>query len=57
MVMRHFFKVFVDFLEEPIRLPQECDYVYELWRIPREAREFGSEKTRLFGDSQSNFQQ
>jgi hypothetical protein len=54
------FKVFVDFLVEQNRLPQECDCddFYELCGgIPREAREFGSEKTRLFGDSQSNYQQ
>jgi hypothetical protein len=43
------------------RLPQECDSddFFELCGgIPREAREFGSEKNRLFGDTgQSNYQQ
>ncbi len=45
---------------EQNRLPQECDCddLYELCgRIPREAREFGSEKKRLFADNQSNYQQ
>ena len=58
---RHDFKVFVDFLVAQNRLPQECDSddFFELCGgIPREAREFGSEKNRLFGDTgQSNYQQ
>jgi len=58
---RQDFKVFVDFLVAQNRLPQECDSddFFELCGgIPREAREFGSEKNRLFGDTgQSNYQQ
>jgi len=57
---RENFKVFVNFLVEQNRLPQECDWddFYELCGgIPREAREFGSEKKHLFGDGQSNYQQ
>jgi hypothetical protein len=57
---RESFKVFVEFLVEQNRLPQECDCddFYELCGgIPREAREFGSEKKRLYGDSQSTYQQ
>jgi Mitochondrial ribosomal death-associated protein 3 len=54
------FKVFVDFLVTQNLIPEECDCIdfFELCGgIPREAREFGSEKNRLFGDSQSNYQQ
>jgi hypothetical protein len=54
------FKVFVDFLVTQNLIPEECDChdFFELCGgIPREAREFGSEKKRLFGDSPSNYQQ
>jgi len=57
---RENFKVFVDFLVKQSRLPQECDCedFYELCGgIPREAREFGSEKKRLFGNGESTYQQ
>ena len=54
------FKVFVDFLVGQNVLPRKCDFddLFELCGgIPREAREFGSEKKRLFGDRQSHYQQ
>jgi hypothetical protein len=54
------FKVFVDFLVGQNVFPRKCDYedLFELCGgIPREAREFGSEKKRLFGDRKSHYQQ
>ena len=50
---RQEFKAFVEFLVEPNQ--RDCDDFFELCGgIPREASKFGSEKKRLFGDSQSN---
>jgi hypothetical protein len=57
---RQDFKVFVEFLVEQHRLPQKCDcddFLELCGGIPREAREFGSEKKRVLGDRQSNYQQ
>ena len=57
---RQEFKAFVEFLVEQNQLPQECDcddFFKLCGGIPREARKFGLQKKRLFGDGQSNYEQ